>query len=75
MHVFSVAQICNLYRRIAFCGRSASASALEFLDAPSDYKSAIRQIINLGYDVALCAKRIPFQETDYRYGEISFPTA
>src|SRR5436190_15496790 len=33
-HVFGVAQICNLlYRRIAFCGRLASASALELSDA------------------------------------------
>jgi hypothetical protein len=33
-YVFSVAQICNLpYRRIAFCGASASASALELSDA------------------------------------------
>lgn len=31
--VFSVAQICNLlYRRIAFCSTSASASALELLE-------------------------------------------
>jgi hypothetical protein len=33
-YVFSVAQICNLlYRRIAFCGTSARASALELSDA------------------------------------------
>jgi hypothetical protein len=33
-HLFSVAQICNLlYRRIAFCGTPASASAFELSDA------------------------------------------
>jgi hypothetical protein len=33
-YVYSVAQICNLlYRRIAFCGTSASASAVELSDA------------------------------------------
>jgi hypothetical protein len=41
-----------MYRRIAFCGTSASASALELSDA-CDYKSAIRQITNLRYDGTL----------------------
>jgi hypothetical protein len=55
-YVFSVAQICNLlYRRIAFCAASASASALDLFGRSADYKSAIRQITNLRYEAALRA--------------------
>jgi len=58
-YVFSVAQICNLlYRRIAFCGASASANCPRTFSRPADYKSAIRQITNLRYAAALCAKHI-----------------
>jgi hypothetical protein len=49
-HVFSVAQICNLlYRRIAFCGTSASGNVLDLralcrlqIGDTADYKSALR---------------------------------
>ena len=34
------------------------SSALEFFGRFADYKSAIRQITNLRYEVALCAKHI-----------------
>jgi hypothetical protein len=60
MYVFSVAQICNLlYRRIVFCGTWASAGGARTFDRFADCKSAIRQIANLRYEAALCAKHIP----------------
>src|SRR6185436_4644767 len=75
--VFCVAQICNLlYRRIAFCGASTLQRASEgrgsnwqgarTFGRSADCKSAIRQITNLRYEGALCAKHIVSRSPAWR---------
>jgi hypothetical protein len=75
-YVFSVAQICNLlYRRIAFCGTSASAKRARTFGPSADYKSAIRQITNLRYEVALYAKHIPGRGSGWVAGLVDSQTS
>src|SRR5437773_1997041 len=58
--VFSVAQICNLlYRRISFCGTSASASALELSDTLPITNRRYGRLQICATTPRLCAKHLP----------------